>query len=253
MFNNSFQRSKKDIQGIKECCRIVAQVLDELATIIRPGISTLDLNRKAEEIIKDNGGLSAFKGYSVPGLSPYPAAICTSLNSCIVHGIPREDLILKEGDIIGIDVGVGKNGLFGDSARTYAVGSISKEAETLMRVTRESLYKGIEQAVEGATVGDISYAIGSFIEEHGFFVADRLTGHGIGRSLHEEPMIPNHGIKGNGKRLKKGMTLAIEPMVNIGTNSVTEIGWEFYVADNSLSAHYEHTVLITENKPLILT
>jgi len=246
-------RSDIDIQGIKDCCKIVAEVLNELDSYIKPGITTLEIDRKAEQIIKNNGAFSAFKGYTLPGLPPYPATICASINSCIVHGIPREDVVLKEGDIIGIDVGVGKEGYFGDGARTYAVGLISNEARILMEVTEISLSNGIEQAVEGATVGDISFAIGSYVTSKGFYVADRLTGHGIGKNLHEEPMIPNHGVKANGRRLIKGMTLAIEPMVNYGTNQVSEIGWEFFVADNSLSAHYEHTVLITDHEPLILT
>ncbi|MBW6516589.1 MAG: type I methionyl aminopeptidase [Candidatus Cloacimonetes bacterium] len=246
-------RSDKDIQGITECCKIVAEVLNELYSYIKPGITTIEIERKADRIIKNNGAFPAFKGYTIPGLPPYPAAICASINSCIVHGIPREDVILKEGDIIGIDVGVGKNGYFGDAAKTYAVGLISNDARILMEVTEISLSNGIEQAVEGASVGDISYAIGSYVTSKGFYVADRLTGHGVGKNLHEEPMIPNHGVKGNGRRLIKGMTLAIEPMVNYGTNQVNEIGWEFFVADNSLSAHYEHTILITDHEPLILT
>lgn len=246
-------RSEGDIQKIKECCKIVAEVLDELDSFIKPGVTTLELNRKADAIITGNGASPAFKGYSIPGLPPFPASICTSVNSCIVHGIPREDIFLREGDIIGIDVGVEKNGFFGDAARTYAVGLINREARILMEVTQISLEKGIEQAVAGASVGNISHAIGSYVTGKGFYVADRLTGHGVGKNLHEEPMIPNHGLQGKGKRLIKGMTLAIEPMVNYGTNKVNEIGWEFYVADNSLSAHFEHTILVTDNEPIILT
>ncbi len=249
----NFRRKDFDIQGIKDSCMIVAEILDELESFIKPGITTLEICKKADEIILRNKARAAFKGYSIPGLPPFPAAICASVNSCIVHGIPREDLFLKEGDIIGIDVGIEKNGLYGDAARTYAVGDISSEAKKLMEVTLSALQKGIEQAVAGAKVGDISYAIGNFVADNGFYVADRLTGHGIGRELHEEPMIPNDGIKNTGMRLKKGMTLAIEPMVNYGTNKVNEIGWEFFVADNSLSAHFEHTLLITDDKPLILT
>jgi|SRR5690554_5362711 len=247
------KRTDSEIQKIVECCKIVAEVLDTMGEMIRPGISTLELDSKAEEIISRNNASPAFKGYSIPGLPPFPAAICASVNSCIVHGIPREDVVLKEGDIIGIDVGVGKHGFFGDAARTYAVGKISSKAKSLMETTKNSLMKGIEQAVAGGTVGNISHAIGSYVTNKGFFVADRLTGHGVGRNLHEDPIIPNIGVRGQGKRLREGMTLAIEPMVNIGTNRVNEIGWEFYVADNSLSAHFEHTILITDNEPLILT
>jgi len=170
-----------------------------------------------------------------------------------VHGIPSAKKILQEGDIIGIDLGVVLDGYNGDAARTYRVGKISAEAEDLLQVTKDALYRGIAAAIPGNRVGDISYAIGSFVKFKGYFVADDLTGHGVGRDLHEEPMIPNIGKQGRGPRLAAGMTLAIEPMVNIGTNRVSENGWEFKVADNSLSAHFEHTILVTDGAPEILT
>jgi len=222
-------------------------------SFIKPGVTTLMVADKADEIIRRNGAVSAFKGYRVPGLEPFPGIVCASVNSCIVHGIPREDLVLKEGDIIGIDVGVTKNGYFGDAAKTYQVGKISEAARKLMDVTKRALDIGINAAKVGSRVGDISHSIGAYVTEQGYFVADNLTGHGVGVHLHEDPMIPNSGIKNTGAKLKKGMTIAIEPMVNVGTNRVYEKGWEFFAADNSLSAHYEHTILITEDNPRILT
>jgi len=238
---------------MREANRIVGKLLHKIGSIVKPGVSTLDLDNFAEQLIRSEGGRPAFKGYSVPGLPPFPAALCTSVNSGVVHGIPSKTEILQEGDIIGIDVGVYKDGFYGDAARTYRVGQISSEAEQLLQVTMEALDRGMAQARVGARVGDISYAIGSYVLDQGYFVADNLTGHGIGRRLHEDPVIPNWGAKGKGPRLGKGMTLAIEPMVNIGTNRVIEKGWEFFVEDGSLSAHYENTVLITESDPEILT
>ena len=246
-------KNNVEIAKMRESNRIVGLLLHKLDGFIKPGISTYDIDRFADELIRNEAGKAAFKGYTVPGLPPFPAAVCSSANSCIVHGIPSKKKILSEGDIIGIDVGVYKNGFYGDAARTYQVGNISEEAIALMAVTREALRRGISQARDGARVGNISHAIGSYVMDQGYFVADSLTGHGIGTSLHEDPIVPNIGTKGKGPRLKKGMTIAIEPMVNIGTNRVIENGWEFYVADGSLSAHFEHTILITENEAELLT
>ncbi len=246
-------KKNSEIAKMRESNRIVGLLLHKLDGFIKPGISTYDIDRFAGELIRNEAGKAAFKGYTVPGLPPFPAAVCSSVNSCIVHGIPSKKKILNEGDIIGIDVGVYKNGFYGDAARTYQIGKISEQATILMAVTREALKRGISQARDGARVGDISHAIGSYVMDQGYFVADSLTGHGIGTSLHEDPIVPNIGTKGKGPRLKKGMTIAIEPMVNIGTNRVVENGWEFYVADGSLSAHFEHTILITENEAELLT
>lgn len=246
-------KSPQEIIKIRAACQIVGRLLDELEGMIEPGISTWDLDHFAESFIRDCGGKPAFKGHQVPGLRPFPRTLCTSPNSGIVHGIPSKKVILKEGDIIGIDVGVIKDGYYGDAARTYAVSRISEEASRLMEVTRTALAKGIDAAVDGARVGDISHAIGSYVTQMGYFVADDLTGHGVGRKLHEEPQIPNTGRQGYGPRLQAGMTLAIEPMVNIGTNRVKEKGWEFFVADGSLSAHFEHSILVTNAEAEILT
>ncbi len=246
-------KNNSEIAKMRESNRIVGLLLHKLDAIIKPGISTYDIDKFADELIRNEAGKAAFKGYSIPGLPPFPAAVCSSVNSCIVHGIPSKKKILGEGDIIGIDVGVYKDGYYGDAAKTFQVGEISEQAIALMAVTREALKRGISQAKDGARVGDISHAIGSYVMSQGYFVADSLTGHGIGTSLHEDPVVPNSGVKGKGPRLRKGMTIAIEPMVNIGTNRVIENGWEFYVADGSLSAHYEHTILITDNEAELLT
>ncbi|PID30072.1 MAG: type I methionyl aminopeptidase [Candidatus Cloacimonadota bacterium] len=246
-------KSAREVQLMKESNRIVAVVLDEIGSLIKVDLSTKELDRIAEKIILSEGGIPGFKNYSVPGLPPFPAALCTSVNSCIAHGIPSDDVVLKDGDIVGIDVGVIKDGYCGDGAGTYAVGNISDKAKDLMNITRQALEEGIAEALPGNRVGDISHAIGSFVISNGYYVADNLTGHGIGRLIHEEPVVPNFGRKHRGNRLKEGMTIAIEPMVNIGTNRVFEDGWEYYVADGSLSAHFEHTILITDGKPEILT
>ncbi|MGB4260682.1 MAG: type I methionyl aminopeptidase [Candidatus Cloacimonas acidaminovorans] len=246
-------KTPAEIEKMRKSCRIIGELLDALETIIRPGISTLEIDKFAEDFIGSRGGKPSFKGYRVDGLPPFPGSICASVNEQIVHGIPSAKKILQDGDIIGIDVGVVLDGYNGDAARTYKVGKISAEAEELLQVTKEALERGISAAIPGNRVGDISYEIGSFVAFRGYYVADNLTGHGVGRNLHEEPQIPNTGKPGRGPRLSAGMTLAIEPMVNIGTNRVLENGWEFKVADNSLSAHFEHTVLVTDNKPEILT
>ncbi len=246
-------KTNNDIKGISESCRIVSLVLQGLEGFIKKGVSTFDIEAFALNIIKKNGAKSAFKGYSIPSLPPFPGQVCTSVNSCIVHGIPTTKKILKEGDIIGVDVGVIKNGYYGDAAMTYAVGNISSEAKKLMAVTKQSLYEGIAQVKPGNKVGDISNAIGSFIQANDYFAADSLSGHGVGIKLHEEPMIPNIGVRGTGIVLKPGMTIAIEPMVNIGTNKVKEKGWEYFSADGSLSAHFEHSVLVTDDNQRILT
>ncbi len=246
-------KSASEITKMRASCQILGELLSALTAKIVAGVTTLELDTFAYDFIVSKGGKPAFKGYTVPGLKPFPGTICASVNSGIVHGIPSDKVILKEGDIIGIDVGVYKDGFYGDTARTYAVGKVSPEAVRLMQVTQEALRLGIAAATAGNRVGDISHTIGKYVSEMGYFVADNLTGHGIGRDLHEEPQIPNSGFTGRGQRLHSGMTLAIEPMVNIGTNRVKELGWEFFTADDSLSAHYEHTILVTDSQPEILT
>ncbi len=246
-------KSPSEIEKMRVSSRMIGELFNALEDKIVPGVTTLELDAFADDFIRSRGAKAAFKGYTVPGLRPFPGTLCTSVNSCIVHGIPSQKVVLQEGDIIGIDVGVHKDGFYGDAARTYAVGTVSPEATRLMEVTREALRLGIAAAVPGNRVGDISNQIGSYVAKMNYFVADNLTGHGVGRNLHEEPQIPNSGSAGRGHRLQPGMTLAIEPMVNVGTNRVKEKGWEFYVADGSLSAHYEHTILVTDTEPEILS
>jgi methionyl aminopeptidase len=248
-----FLKSPEEIKKMRQSCLIIARLFESLEGLIQPGVSTWEIDAFADGFIRQHDAIPSFKGYTVPGLSPFPGAICASVNSMIVHGIPSKKTILRDGDILGVDVGVYKDGFHGDGARTYVVGSVSDLGQKLLKVTSKSLDIGISMAVDGNRVGDISASIGDYVAAYGFHVADNLTGHGIGRELHESPQIPNSGIKGKGMRLQKGMTLAIEPMVNAGTNKVSENGWEFRTADGSLSAHFEHTILVTGGQPEILT
>ncbi|HXX58697.1 MAG TPA: type I methionyl aminopeptidase [Thermodesulfovibrionales bacterium] len=242
-------KSPEEIDRMAEACRVVAETLNALREIVKPGISTKEMERFAEEMVVARGGTLAFKGYR-----GYPAGICASVNSQVVHGIPSS-LAVKEGDIISIDLGVFMNGFYGDGAVTLAVGKISREAERLITVTEEALYFGIAKAKPGNRVSDISYAIQRHVEKNGFSVVRTFVGHGIGRSLHEEPQVPNYGGPGQGPRLKEGMTFAVEPMVNEGRYEVRVLddGWTAVTSDGSLSAHFEHTIAITENGPRILT
>lgn len=239
---------------MKESCRIVAEVLRLLKLHIRPGVTTKELDTIAEEYIRSEGGEPAFKGYGSDRRNLFPASLCTSINEEVVHGIPG-NRTLADGDIISVDVGVRKNGFYGDGAWTFAVGKISDEKERLMKITEESLLKGIEQARAGNHVHDISAAVQSHVEQAGFSVVRDLVGHGVGRNLHEEPAVPNYGEAGTGVVLQKGMTIAIEPMVNAGGHRVhvERDGWTVRTADGEPSAHFEHTVLVTEHQPEILT
>jgi len=247
-------KTQKDIDFIKESCRIVAETLQLLKKNIKPGITTRELDQIAEDYIISNNAKAAFKGYSQAGAFNYPASICTSVDDEVVHGIPsgRE---LKEGEIISLDVGVLKNGFFGDGAISVAVGNVSSEKKKLMEVTEKSLYLGIEEAKVNNRLHDISAAIQNYVELYGFSVVRDLCGHGVGKYLHEEPSIPNYGKRGTGSKLKKGMTLAIEPMVNMGEFGVKtgSDGWTVVTADGLPSAHFEHTVLISNGNPEILT
>ncbi|BCJ87317.1 type I methionyl aminopeptidase [Effusibacillus dendaii] len=242
-------KSQIELDMMREAGRIVAMTHQELAKAIRPGITTKELDQIAEEFIKKNGGQSSFKGYH-----GYPASICTSVNEELVHGIPG-NRTLKDGDIISIDIGVHKNGYHGDSAWTYPVGTISDVAAKLLRVTEESLLIGIEQAREGNRLSDIGHAVQQHVEAAGFSVVRDYVGHGIGREMHEDPQIPNYGPPNRGVRLKAGMTLAIEPMVNVGTYHCKTLAdnWTVVTADGTLSAHFEHTVAVTKDGPVILT
>lgn len=247
-------KSKKEIDYIRESCRIVAETLQLLKANVKPGITTLELDKIAEDYIRSNNAIPAFKGYSQGNAPGFPGSVCASVDDEVVHGIPGSR-ILKEGEIVSIDIGVLKNGFFGDAALTVAVGNIPAEKKKLMDVTERSLQLGIEQAIAGNKVHDISNAVQVYVEANGFSIVRDLCGHGVGKFLHEDPSIPNFGRKGTGPKLKNGMTLAIEPMVNVGKYEVTTAkdGWTIITADGSTSAHFEHTILINNNLPEILT
>ncbi len=242
-------RSEEEIKKIAESNRINYQALMMLKDYIKPGISTKQLDNLAEDYIRSMDAEPAFKGYK-----GFPATICASTNSEIVHGIPSKDRVLKQGDIISIDVGVKKNQYYGDAAYTYTVGEVNGEIQKLLETTQQSLYKGIKEAVAGNNLSDISNAVQTHVESNGFSVVRDLVGHGIGRKLHEDPEVPNFGEPGRGPKLKKGMCLAIEPMVNVGDFRIKTLDdkWTVVTQDGSLSAHFEHTITITDNGPLIL-
>jgi methionyl aminopeptidase len=251
-----FRKGKSDLERMLKANQIVGSVLARLGSLVRPGISTLELDQVAEDMIRTAGGIPAFKGYRNPqARTPYPATLCTSVNDEIVHGIPRSDKLLKEGDILAIDVGVRYEGFYGDAAWTFPVGRISPEAQKLLEVTRQALYLGIDRARVGNRVSDISAAIQSHVESHGFSVVRDFVGHGIGRSLHEEPAIPNFGAPGRGPRLRNGMVLAIEPMVNSGGpgSRVLDDYWTAVTTDGGFSAHFEHSVAVTDAGPWVLS
>ena len=247
-------KSKKEIDYIRESCQIVAETLQLLKRYVKPGLTTIELDKIAEDYILSNNSRPAFKGYSQAGSFDFPGSICSSIDEEVVHGIPG-NRVLKEGQILSIDVGVEKNGYYGDAALSLAVGKISEEKGKLMDVTEKSLYLGIEQAVEGNRYGDISYAVQSYVESNGFSVVRDLCGHGVGKYLHEDPQIPNYGRKNTGAIIKNGMTFAIEPMINLGSYKVkvAEDGWTVFTADEKPSAHFEHTVAIVDGKTEILT
>src|SRR5438874_643557 len=244
-------KSQSEIEKMRRSGHIVRQVLDEMKSMAAPGATTMDLEKAAEKKIKELGAKPAFKGYY-----DFPCVLCTSVNEEIVHGIPSAKRVLKAGDIVSIDCGVVLDGYYGDAAITVAVGdSVSPERQKLLEVTEASLYKAIEQAKVGNTVGDIGGAVQEYVEANGFSVVREFVGHGIGTKLHEEPQVPNFGTRGHGARLRDGMVLAIEPMVNSGKpgTRVLDDKWTAVTADGSYSAHFEHCVAVTKDGPLILT
>ena len=247
-------KTQKEIDFIRASCRIVAETLSMVKNNVKDGVTTIELDRIAEDYIRSNSAVPAFKGYSQGGLPGFPGSVCTSINDAVVHGIPGE-VKLEEGDIISLDVGVLKNNFYGDAATSVAVGKISDEKRNLLEVTEKSLQLGIEQAKNGNRVHDISAAVQEYVEQNGFSIVRDLCGHGVGKFLHEDPSIPNFGRRGTGPRLKNGMTLAIEPMVNAAGYEVITAsdGWTVLTADGSPSAHFEHTILILDNSPEILT
>jgi methionyl aminopeptidase len=243
-------KSAAEIAKLREANLIVADVLDTLEAAAKPGMSTWELNDIADKRLKHLKGESAFLGYH-----GYPAVLCTSVNEVVVHGIPRRDVVLKSGDILSIDFGAFKDGWCGDSARTIPIGDVSPAAQSLMRITRESLERAIAVCVPGSRLGDIGWAVQSHAEAHGYSIVRQFVGHGIGHKMHEEPHVPNYGEAGKGRRLSPGLVVAIEPMVNAGGPDVLvkDDGWTAVTKDGSLSAHFEHSVAITDDGPVVLS
>jgi methionyl aminopeptidase len=243
-------KSSGELEKMRKSGRIVRQVLTTVKQLVAPGVTTMDLERAAEKKIQDLGAKAAFKGYY-----DYPCVLCTSVNEQIVHGIPSEKRVLKEGDVVSIDCGVVVDGFYADSAITVPVGKVDPQVEKLLQVTEESLQKAIENVKLGKTVGDIGAAVQELVESNGFSIVREFVGHGIGTRLHEDPQVPNHGTPGMGPKLREGMVLAIEPMVNVGKPGarVLDDKWTAVTADGSVSAHFEHCVAVTKNGPLVLT
>ena len=250
-------KSDREIELMKEACKITAETHKMLEENIKPGISTYELDKMAEEFIKSKGGIPAQKGYpsGIRGVPNFPGTLCISINDEVIHGIPSKNRIIQDGDVVSIDLVVLKNGFHGDAARTHLVGNVSDEARKLVEVTKQAFFEGIKFAKEGNRVGDISFAINEYVKKFGYSVVREFQGHGIGREMHEEPGVPNYGKQGKGIRLQKGMTLAVEPMVIEKNPEIFDLedGWTIVTADGSLSAHYENTILITEKEAKVLT
>lgn len=246
-----YYKTEEEIALIRQSCLLVCSALSEVASMIKPGMTGAEIDRAAETLILDNGGLPAFKGYR-----GFPATLCVSVNEQVVHGIPSSKVVFKDGDVVSVDCGVLLNGYYGDSAYTFALGPVDEEVAQLLRVTNTSLYKGIEQAVAGHRIGDIGFAIQNYVErEHNFGIVRELVGHGVGRELHEAPEVPNYGLRGKGVKLQEGLVIAIEPMVNLGKKEVrtSKDGWTVYAKDLKPSAHFEHTIAIGKTQADILS
>ena len=250
-----FLKTEDEIDLMRKANQLVGSTLAELGKHIKPGVTTLQLDKIAEEFIRDHGAVPTFKNFPNPYGGPFPASICTSVNDVVVHGIPSEDTVLKDGDIISIDCGTLLDGYNGDSAYTFCVGDVKPEVKQLLKVTRDCLYKGIEQAVAGNHVGDIGSAVQDYCEGFGYGVVRELTGHGIGREMHEAPQIPNYGSRGNGVMLKAGMCIAIEPMITMGDRKIWMLPdkWSIVTRDNKPAAHFEHTIAVRRGKAEILS
>ena len=250
-------KNERQIEKMREACKIADLAQRAVEKAIKPGVSTWELDKIAENEMRKYGAIPAEKGYpsGVKGVPDFPGSICASVNDEVIHGIPSKRVILREGDIISIDLVAYKDGFNGDCARTYAVGKIDKASQKLIEVTKQAFFEGIKYAKKGNRIGDVSHAIGEFVEKNGFNVVKEFQGHGIGKEMHEDPGIPNYGKPGKGIRLMPGMTLAIEPMVIMGKEGILELddGWTIVSEDGTLTAHYENTVLIRENEPQILT
>ncbi len=242
--------SNEDIERIRKADLLVSRTLAEVGKLMKDGVTTEELDKVAEEFIRDNGAIPGFLGYG-----GFPNTLCISENNKIVHGIPSKKVVLKNGDIVSVDCGAIVDGFNGDSAYTFVIGEIDKEVEQLLKVTREALYKGIEAAKVGNRIGDIGYAIQSHVESFGYGVVRELVGHGVGRNLHEKPQVPNYGKRGNGKKIKEGTVIAIEPMITMGSPAVRILddGWTFVTADNSFAAHFEHSIAVKKDGADILS
>ena len=250
-------KSKREIELMREACRVTALTHKAIEEAIKPGMTTADIDRIAEQTMKKYGAISAEKGYDpgIRGVPPYPASTCISINDEVIHGVPSNKRMIKDGDIVSVDLVALKDGYNGDAARTYMVGNVSKAAQRLVEVTKQAFFEGIKYAKKGNRIGDISHAIGEYVKSQGYSVVREFQGHGIGKEMHEDPGIPNYGKAGKGIRLEPGMTLAIEPMVIQGKPNILELddGWTIITEDGTLAAHYENTILITEKEPEVLT
>ena len=250
-----YLKTEDEIELMRQANQLVGRTLGELAKHIKPGVTTLQLDKIAEEFIRDHGAQPTFKGFPNPYGGPFPASICTSVNDAVVHGVPNAETVLKEGDIISIDCGTLLNGFNGDSAYTFCVGEVTDEVKKLLKTTKESLYKGIENAVAGNHLGDISSAVQDHCEAQKYGVVRELTGHGIGREMHEDPQVPNYGRRGNGVLLKAGMCIAIEPMITMGERTIwmDQDRWTIRTRDGKPAAHFEHTIVVRKGKAEILS
>ena len=250
-----FLKTEDEIELMRRANQLVGKTLGELAKHIKPGVTTLQLDKIAEEFIRDNGAIPTFKNFPNPYGGPFPASICTSVNDVVVHGIPDDKTVLRDGDIISVDCGTLLDGFNGDSCYTFCVGEVSDEIRQLLKTTKESLYLGIEQAVAGKHVGDIGYTVQNYCEAQGYGVVRELTGHGIGREMHEDPQVPNYGRRGNGVFLKAGMCIAIEPMITMGKRDIwlMDDRWTVKTRDGKPAAHFEHTIAIRRGKAEILS
>ena len=250
-----YLKTEDEIELMRQANQLVGKTLGELAKHIKPGITTLQLDKIADEFIRDNGAIPTFKGFPNPYGGPFPASICTSVNDVVVHGVPNAETVLKEGDIISVDCGTLLNGFNGDSAYTFCVGEVTDEVKKLLKTTKESLYLGIENAVAGKHLGDISSAVQEHCEAQKYGIVRELTGHGIGREMHEDPQVPNYGRRGNGVMLKAGMCIAIEPMITMGERSIwlDKDRWTIRTRDGKPAAHFEHTIVVRKGKAEILS
>ncbi len=250
-----FLKTEDEIKLLRQSNLLVGKTLAEVAKFIKPGVTTKDLDKIAEEFIRDNGAIPTFKGFPNQYGDSFPASICTSVNDQVVHGIPSEKVVLKDGDIVSIDCGTYLNGFCGDSAYTFCVGEVEPEVLQLLKVTKEALYKGIQQAVVGKRLGDIGYAIQQHCETHSYGVVREFVGHGIGKDMHEDPQVPNYGRRGYGTAIKKGLCIAIEPMITLGDRHIVmeNDGWTVRTKDRKCAAHYEHTIAVDEQGANILS